>query len=152
MAYKIVRASNGDAWFEVNGQMYSPSQIGAFVLMKMKETAENYLGTTVTNAVVTVPAYFNDSQRQVLYFIYILLHPSHGCVCCELWDGYLSMCWASSFNVVEITLQYGITISMTMIIVYIYISSHTIKISIYVLCRIYCTLLICFYFYFCEGN
>lgn len=65
MAYKIVRASNGDAWFEVNGQMYSPSQIGAFVLMKMKETAESYLGTTVTNAVVTVPAYFNDSQRQV---------------------------------------------------------------------------------------
>ncbi|KXJ28181.1 Stress-70 protein, mitochondrial [Exaiptasia diaphana] len=64
MAYKIVRSSNGDAWFEVNGQMYSPSQIGAFVLMKMKETAESYLGSTVTNAVVTVPAYFNDSQRQ----------------------------------------------------------------------------------------
>ena len=65
MAYKIVRASNGDAWFEVNGHMYSPSQIGAFTLMKMKETAESYLGCTVTNAVVTVPAYFNDSQRQV---------------------------------------------------------------------------------------
>jgi molecular chaperone DnaK len=65
MSYKIVRATNGDAWFEVNGQMYSPSQIGAFVLMKMKETAESYLGGSVTNAVVTVPAYFNDSQRQV---------------------------------------------------------------------------------------
>ena len=65
MSFKIVRASNGDAWFEANGQMYSPSQVGAFVLMKMKETAESYLGTTVKNAVITVPAYFNDSQRQV---------------------------------------------------------------------------------------
>ncbi|XP_031694260.1 stress-70 protein, mitochondrial-like, partial [Anarrhichthys ocellatus] len=63
--FKIARASNGDAWLEVNGKMYSPSQTGAFVLMKMKETAENYLGTKVKNAVVTVPAYFNDSQRQV---------------------------------------------------------------------------------------
>ena len=67
LAFKIVKASNGDAWFEVQGKMYSPSQIGAFVLTKMKETAENYLNTTVKNAVVTVPAYFNDSQRQVLY-------------------------------------------------------------------------------------
>ena len=65
VSFKIVKASNGDAWFEANGQMYSPSQVGAFVLMKMKETADNYLGTTVKNAVVTVPAYFNDSQRQV---------------------------------------------------------------------------------------
>ena len=65
MSFKIVKASNGDAWFEANGQMYSPSQVGAFVLMKMKETADNYLGTTVKNAVITVPAYFNDSQRQV---------------------------------------------------------------------------------------
>jgi len=64
VAYKIVKASNGDAWVEAQGKMYSPSQIGAFVLMKMKETAENYLGTSVKNAVVTVPAYFNDSQRQ----------------------------------------------------------------------------------------
>jgi molecular chaperone DnaK len=64
VSYKIVRASNGDAWVEANGQMYSPSQVGAFVLMKMKETAESYLGTSVKNAVVTVPAYFNDSQRQ----------------------------------------------------------------------------------------
>ncbi|XP_029208733.2 stress-70 protein, mitochondrial-like [Acropora millepora] len=64
MSFKIVKASNGDAWFEANGQMYSPSQVGAFVLMKMKETAENYLGTNVKNAVITVPAYFNDSQRQ----------------------------------------------------------------------------------------
>lgn len=62
--FKIVRASNGDAWVEAQGKLYSPSQIGAFVLMKMKETAESYLGTTVHNAVVTVPAYFNDSQRQ----------------------------------------------------------------------------------------
>uniref|UniRef100_A0A8C6UY82 Stress-70 protein, mitochondrial n=1 Tax=Neogobius melanostomus TaxID=47308 RepID=A0A8C6UY82_9GOBI len=62
--YKIVRASNGDAWVEAHGKMYSPSQAGAFVLMKMKETAESYLGTNVKNAVVTVPAYFNDSQRQ----------------------------------------------------------------------------------------
>ena len=65
VSFKIVRASNGDAWVEANGKMYSPSQIGAFVLMKMKETAENYYGSPVKNAVVTVPAYFNDSQRQV---------------------------------------------------------------------------------------
>lgn len=65
MSYKIVRASNGDAWIEAQGKLYSPSQIGAFVLTKMKETAESYLGTQVKNAVVTVPAYFNDSQRQV---------------------------------------------------------------------------------------
>merc|ERR1712002_167837 len=63
-SYKIVKASKGDAWVEAQGKMYSPSQVGAFVLMKMKETAENYLGTSVKNAVVTVPAYFNDSQRQ----------------------------------------------------------------------------------------
>jgi len=63
-SYKIVKASNGDAWVEAQGKMYSPSQVGAFVLMKMKETAESYLGSTVNNAVVTVPAYFNDSQRQ----------------------------------------------------------------------------------------
>ena len=66
--FKIVKASNGDAWVEAQGKLYSPSQIGAFVLMKMKETAENYLGTTATNAVVTVPAYFNDSQRQASVF------------------------------------------------------------------------------------
>ena len=64
VSYKIVRSSNGDAWVEASGKMYSPSQIGAFVLAKMKETAEAYLNTTVKNAVVTVPAYFNDSQRQ----------------------------------------------------------------------------------------
>jgi molecular chaperone DnaK len=65
VSYKIVKASNGDAWVEdTNGKTYSPSQIGAFVLTKMKETAENYLGQRVENAVVTVPAYFNDSQRQ----------------------------------------------------------------------------------------
>ncbi|MBX3499799.1 MAG: molecular chaperone DnaK [Alphaproteobacteria bacterium] len=62
--YKIVKASNGDAWVEVDGKQYSPSQMSAFILMKMKETAESYLGETVTQAVVTVPAYFNDAQRQ----------------------------------------------------------------------------------------
>ncbi|KAL2936700.1 Heat shock 70 kDa protein mitochondrial [Bienertia sinuspersici] len=62
--YKIVKAPNGDAWVEANGQQYSPSQIGAFVLTKMKETAEAYLGKSVSKAVVTVPAYFNDAQRQ----------------------------------------------------------------------------------------
>lgn len=65
VSYKIVRASNGDAWVQgSDGKMYSPSQIGAFVLIKMKETAEQYLNTKVKNAVITVPAYFNDSQRQ----------------------------------------------------------------------------------------
>ena len=62
--YSVVRADNGDAWVEVNGKRYSPSQAGAFVLGKMKETAEAYLGGPVGHAVVTVPAYFNDSQRQ----------------------------------------------------------------------------------------
>ncbi|KAF5399727.1 Molecular chaperone DnaK [Paragonimus heterotremus] len=62
--FKIIKASNGDAWLEARGKAYSPSQIGAFILIKMKETAENYLGTKVKNVVITVPAYFNDSQRQ----------------------------------------------------------------------------------------
>ncbi|KAG6491271.1 heat shock 70 kDa protein, mitochondrial-like [Zingiber officinale] len=62
--YKIVKAPSGDAWVEMNGQQYSPSQIGAFVLTKMKETAEAYLGKSVSKAVITVPAYFNDAQRQ----------------------------------------------------------------------------------------
>jgi len=62
--YKIVRNNNGDAWVEANGKTYSPSEISAFILMKMKETAEAYLGEKVTQAVITVPAYFNDSQRQ----------------------------------------------------------------------------------------
>ncbi|KAG0472536.1 hypothetical protein HPP92_013949 [Vanilla planifolia] len=62
--YKIVRAANGDAWVEANGHQYSPSQIGAFILAKMKETAEAYLGRSVSKAVITVPAYFNDAQRQ----------------------------------------------------------------------------------------
>jgi molecular chaperone DnaK len=62
--YKIAKASNGDAWVEVDGKTYSPSQISAFTLMKMKETAESYLGAKVEQAVITVPAYFNDAQRQ----------------------------------------------------------------------------------------
>jgi molecular chaperone DnaK len=62
--YEIVKADNGDAWVEVNGEKYSPSQISAMILQKMKETAEAYLGETVEQAVVTVPAYFNDAQRQ----------------------------------------------------------------------------------------
>jgi molecular chaperone DnaK len=62
--YKIVAGPNGDAWVEVRGKKYSPSQISAFILSKMKETAEAYLGTKVTEAVITVPAYFNDAQRQ----------------------------------------------------------------------------------------
>ena len=62
--YKIVKADNGDAWVEVNGQKMAPPQISAEVLKKMKKTAEDYLGEPVTEAVITVPAYFNDSQRQ----------------------------------------------------------------------------------------
>ena len=62
--YKIVKADNGDAWVEAQGKRYSPSQISAFTLQKMKETAEAYLGEKVTQAVITVPAYFNDAQRQ----------------------------------------------------------------------------------------
>jgi len=62
--YKIVAGPNGDAWVEVKGKKYSPSQISAFILTKMKETAELYLGSKVTEAVITVPAYFNDAQRQ----------------------------------------------------------------------------------------
>ena len=62
--YEIVRADNGDAWVEAHDERYSPSQVSAFILQKMKETAESYLGEDVTQAVITTPAYFNDSQRQ----------------------------------------------------------------------------------------
>ncbi|QJE71782.1 molecular chaperone DnaK [Aerophototrophica crusticola] len=62
--YKIISGGNGDAWVEAHGEKYSPSQVSAFILQKMKETAEAYLGEKVTQAVITVPAYFNDSQRQ----------------------------------------------------------------------------------------
>ncbi len=62
--YSIIKADNGDAWVEAVGEKYSPSQISAFILMKMKETAESFLGEDVTEAVITVPAYFNDAQRQ----------------------------------------------------------------------------------------
>ena len=64
LPYNVVAAENGDAWVQAKGEKYSPSQISAFVLQKMKETAEKYLGSEVTKAVITVPAYFNDSQRQ----------------------------------------------------------------------------------------
>ena len=64
LPYKIVKSKNGDAWVEAEGKEYSPSQISAFVLQKMKQTAEKYLGQDVTKAVITVPAYFNDAQRQ----------------------------------------------------------------------------------------
>ena len=62
--YEIVKADNGDAWVKARDEKYSPSQISAFILQKMKETAEDYLGETVDKAVITVPAYFNDAQRQ----------------------------------------------------------------------------------------
>ncbi len=62
--YSIVKADNGDAWVEVRGKRYSPQQVSAYILQKMKKTAEDYLGETVTEAVITVPAYFNDAQRQ----------------------------------------------------------------------------------------
>jgi molecular chaperone DnaK len=62
--YTIVKGKNGDAWVNAGGEDYSPSQVSAFILQKMKETAESYLGETVTQAVITVPAYFNDAQRQ----------------------------------------------------------------------------------------
>ncbi|MGK2944240.1 MAG: molecular chaperone DnaK [Desulfuromonadales bacterium] len=62
--FKIIKAENGDAWVEVRGKKYSPPEISAMILQKMKKTAEDYLGETVTDAVITVPAYFNDSQRQ----------------------------------------------------------------------------------------
>ena len=62
--YKIIEGKNGDAWVEARGEKYSPSQVSAFILQKMKETAEDYLGEGVTQAVITVPAYFNDAQRQ----------------------------------------------------------------------------------------
>jgi molecular chaperone DnaK len=64
LPYEVVKAPNGDAWIEASGEKYSPSQIGAFVLTKMRETAEGYLGRNVKQAVITVPAYFNDAQRQ----------------------------------------------------------------------------------------
>ena len=62
--YQLVKADNGDAWVEAHGKKYSPSQISAYILQKMKETAESYLGQKVEQAVITVPAYFNDAQRQ----------------------------------------------------------------------------------------
>src|SRR5712664_1640374 len=64
LPYKIVRADNGDAWVEVRGRRYSPAEISAFILQKMKQAAEDHLGEKITDAVITVPAYFNDSQRQ----------------------------------------------------------------------------------------
>lgn len=90
MPYKIVKADNGDAWVEVQGKKMSPAEIGAVVLQKMKETAEGFLGRPVREAVVTVPAYFNDSQRNAtkvcvchgkLGFLYrcsLYQQPNHG--------------------------------------------------------------------------
>src|SRR4029079_889021 len=62
--YKIVRAQNGDAWVEASGKTYSPPEISAMILQKLKQAAEDYVGERVTDAVITVPAYFNDAQRQ----------------------------------------------------------------------------------------
>src|SRR5258706_2675229 len=62
--YKVVKAANGDAWVEVMGKKYSPPEISALILRKLKQSAEAHLGQTVTDAVITVPAYFNDAQRQ----------------------------------------------------------------------------------------
>jgi molecular chaperone DnaK len=64
LPYKVVRNENGDAWVEIRGKQYSPAEISAFILQKMKQTAEDYLGEKISEAVITVPAYFNDSQRQ----------------------------------------------------------------------------------------
>src|SRR5574341_959714 len=64
LPYKIVKAANGDAHVEIRGKVYSPAEVSAMILQKMKQTAEDYLGEKVTDAVITVPAYFNDSQRQ----------------------------------------------------------------------------------------
>src|SRR6266581_1724321 len=62
--YKIIKGPNGDAWVEAQGKQFSPAQVSAYILQKMKETAEAKLGETITQAVITVPAYFNDAQRQ----------------------------------------------------------------------------------------
>ena len=62
--YRVVRAQNGDAWVEARGKKYSPPEVSAMVLQKLKQAAEDYLGEKVTDAVITVPAYFNDAQRQ----------------------------------------------------------------------------------------
>ena len=64
LPYNIIEHTNGDAWVEVNGQTYSPQEISSMILRKMKQTAEDYFGEEITEAVITVPAYFNDSQRQ----------------------------------------------------------------------------------------
>ena len=66
LSYQVVNGDNGDAWVycDITKKKYSPSQIGSFVLQKMKDTAEDYVGTPISKAVITVPAYFNDSQRQ----------------------------------------------------------------------------------------
>ncbi|HET8759814.1 MAG TPA: Hsp70 family protein, partial [Nitrospiria bacterium] len=64
LPYKVVEAKNGDAHVEIRGKAYSPPEVSAMILQKMKQAAEDYLGTTVTEAVITVPAYFNDAERQ----------------------------------------------------------------------------------------
>ena len=64
LPYRVVKGDNGDAWVEIRGKKHSPSEVSAMILQKMKQTAEDYLGEKVTEAVITVPAYFNDAQRQ----------------------------------------------------------------------------------------
>lgn len=91
VAFDIIKANNGDAWLKAQEKTYSPSQIGAFILIKMKETAENYLGHPVKNAVITVPAYFNDSQRQVCS-ISIVLFSCFTVLCKAQW-GVLTLCY-----------------------------------------------------------
>ena len=92
--FKIVKADNGDAWVDVRDKKYSPQEISAMILQKMKKTAEDYLGEAVTDAVITVPAYFDDSQRQAtkdagkiagLNVLRIINEPTAAALC--LWSG-----------------------------------------------------------------
>ena len=90
MPYKICKAKNGDAWVEVDGKQLSPPEVSARVLQKLKQTAEDYLGTEVTGAVITVPAYFNDSQRQATKDAGKIA--SAQCVSCSAWRNSVCIC------------------------------------------------------------